>query len=406
MNLSLLDPFAIAKEYPETLSHTFAPGHTVTLEFSPRGDYLACGLADGRIAVWLAETESVVAELACHSRPIQSIAWLECGRYLVSALRDWQVAYWDLAHVEAPAAVCRLEAPVWGARMRPGGARTVCYALYGAGPGVLEFDARGGHERRRFLTRPRDGPVGTRADATLVLAWVDADHILAGTSQGWLNLVAYPLLETVYSLKAANLAVKHILVVHRTGHVLVAVNAADSVIRQYHVALGTAEPLVPTLRFQDVVNRLQWNSLMYSPNGDYVVASTHSSAAHHVYLWESGAGGLAKILEGPKEELVDVAWQGGRCAIAACGIDSGSVYIWLVVIPHKWSALAPDFVEIEENIEYEEHEDEFDGGAEEEEGREEQVPVDVVTREDTNVRGGALGGGFAIPVSYLPLRGV
>ena len=46
--------------------------------------------------------------------------------------------------------------------------------------------------------------------------------------------------------------------------------------------------------------------------------------------------------------------------VAACGIETGRIYLWSVVTPQRWSALAPDFVEVEENVEYIEREDEFD----------------------------------------------
>lgn len=41
-------------------------------------------------------------------------------------------------------------------------------------------------------------------------------------------------------------------------------------------------------------------------------------------------------------------------------MDSGRVYFWSILTPQRWSALAPDFVEVEENQEYIEREDEFD----------------------------------------------
>jgi hypothetical protein len=70
-------------------------------------------------------------------------------------------------------------------------------------------------------------------------------------------------------------------------------------------------------KFQDLVNRLQWNACAFSGTGDYVmgaflfhcwiliVAST-VKAAHDIYVWERAMGSLIKILEGPKEELIDV----------------------------------------------------------------------------------------------------
>lgn len=42
---------------------------------------------------------------------------------------------------------------------------------------------------------------------------------------------------------------------------------------------------------------------------ELIVAST-VKAAHDIYIWERAVGSLIKILEGPKEELIDVDVQG------------------------------------------------------------------------------------------------
>jgi COMPASS component SWD1 len=41
-------------------------------------------------------------------------------------------------------------------------------------------------------------------------------------------------------------------------------------------------------------------------------------------------------------------------------LDTGRIYLWSIISPQRWSALAPDFVEVEENVEYMETEEEFD----------------------------------------------
>ena len=112
-------------------------------------------------------------------------------------------------------------------------------------------------------------------------------------------------------------------------------------------------------KFQDVVNRLSWNHVAFSSSmGEFIVASTFMNP--DIYVWERGHGSLVKILEGPREELGVVEWHPLRPMVVACGLDSGCIYTWSVVAPQKWSALAPDFAEVEENVQYIEREDEFD----------------------------------------------
>jgi COMPASS component SWD1 len=39
---------------------------------------------------------------------------------------------------------------------------------------------------------------------------------------------------------------------------------------------------------------------------------------------------------------------------------SGSIHLWQRTYPDNWAAFAPGFEELEENVEYDEREDEFD----------------------------------------------
>lgn len=69
--------------------------------------------------------------------------------------------------------------------------------------------------------------------------------------------------------------------------------------------------------------------------------------------------------------------------MALTSIETGSILIWGIEPQQKWSALAPDFTELTENVEYIEREDEFDTYPQEEHRKRradrEDEEVDVLT---------------------------
>ncbi len=44
MNLSLQDPFSVAKEFPETLTNTLNYGHSVATNSNPQGRLFSIGI--------------------------------------------------------------------------------------------------------------------------------------------------------------------------------------------------------------------------------------------------------------------------------------------------------------------------------------------------------------------------
>ena len=189
------------------------------------------------------------------------------------------------------------------------------------------------------------------------------NHILCGTNKGWLNIIDTASRRTLYSIRLTN-SIVTMLRLSSTGREIV-VNASDRIIRTFDIP-DLDDPKINfdqfriqnEQKYQDIVNRLSWNHVSFSSTGEYVVASIYMN--HHLYVWEREHGSLEKILEGPKEELSMVEWHPYKPYIAASGMDTGRVYLWSVTTPQKWSALAPDFQEVEENVEYVEREDEFD----------------------------------------------
>lgn len=231
-------------------------------------------------------------------------------------------------------------------------------------------------------------------------------HIIAGTNKGWLNIISTTTHQTVFSTRLGNCLIIQ-LRLSTSGHDL-AVNATDKVIRSFQLPPNFEDPgfdfesfrFSSEHKYQDIVNGLTWNNVAYSSAGDYLVASI--SMNHVIYVWETAHKSLEKILEGPREELTAVEWHPHRPFLAAIGMDNGHIYLWSVVAPQRWSALAPDFAEVEENEEYVEREDEFDIHPVEEVNKrildEEDEEIDVLTIEATKKTGAYEEGDFQMPV--------
>ena len=134
----------------------------------------------------------------------------------------------------------------------------------------------------------------------------DGNHIYAGTSKGWLNIIATKSYETIHSTRLCSGFLIYLRLT-LSGRDMVS-NASDRVIRTIHLP-DLSQPgldhdnikIEVEHKFQDVVNRLAWNHVTFSSTGEYVTASTFMN--HDIYVWERNHGSLVKILEGPKEEL-------------------------------------------------------------------------------------------------------
>lgn len=227
-------------------------------------------------------------------------------------------------------------------------------------------------------------------------------YIFAGTTRG--DILAFSVLEGCRLVSRASVsgssAIREITIDRSGKHIVV--NSNDRCIRivaiefhsedksrmepvgaQDHSFGANAVVQMHVLhKFQDLVSRTPWNGVGFSGDGEFVFAGAAHKAAHNVYVWDRGAGALDKILEGPREPLVDADWHPIRPLLLSVSV-SGSINIWFTPNAENWSAYAPGFVELEENDEYQEGEDEFDLEDEDEVTRrkqdEEEVDVDVTS---------------------------
>jgi COMPASS component SWD1 len=254
--------------------------------------------------------------------------------------------------------------------------------------------------------RARQKKDDARHMTTVTIYTKSGDHILAGTNKGNLNIIDARTQEIIYTQLKVCSGVVTTLKLTRSGRELL-VNGQDKVIKTFHLPDLSAEDLDSDTiqlpiehKFEDVVNRCSWNHVTFSCTGEYVVASTYNN--HELYIWERGHGSLVRMLEGPKEEQGVIEWHPSKALLAACGLETGRINIWSVTSPQRWSALAPDFVEVEENVEYMEREDEFDIHPQEEIKKrkldQEDEEVDVMTIGLAGV--GEHPDGFEMPILF------
>jgi COMPASS component SWD1 len=310
----------------------------------------------------------------------------------------------------------RFEAPVFNAELHPYNHLQFIAAIFDAPPVVVDVSEDVPIKQplptvpKRTQTELENATekqiaADTKQVTTILAFSTSGNHILAGTTKGWLNIIETSSRQTQYSVRITN-AVVTMLRLSSTGREIV-VNSGDRIIRTFDLPdLDNPKLNFDQFRiqneqkYQDIVNRLSWNHVSFSSTGEYVLASILMN--HHLYVWEREHGSLEKILEGPNEELSMVEWHPHKPYIAASGMDSGRIYLWSVTYPQKWSALAPDFQEVEENIEYIEREDEFDIHPIEEIHKrmlhQEDEDIDVLTIDP--VKKGYEQGDFNMPVVF------
>lgn len=347
-------------------------------------------------------------------------SWSRDGRYILSSSQDKRVILWDLQDGSRERVV-RFEAMVFNAELHPFNRYSTgnnegdehvadldhrnlfVVSLFEDDPHLVDITTTVEVKRRlptMPLTDDPEAPSLAKLTTTFVLFSYLGNHIFSGTSKGWLNIIETESRNVIFSEKLCNHLIP-LLRLSNNGNDLL-VNSSDRIIRVINLpdlsrltpsaaAVFTSNPNTPAAvptpesapspedisthlslnvehKFQDLVNRLRWNSVAFSSpptlsatptsTSDYIVATTYMKK--DIYIWERSSGSLVKILE-HKEEQGIVEWHpNGRPLIATAGVDSGALNIWAVEPQQKWSALAPDFAEVEENVPLEEREDEFD----------------------------------------------
>ncbi|KAI0922003.1 hypothetical protein AcV5_000551 [Taiwanofungus camphoratus] len=280
----------------------------------------------------------------------------------------------------------------------------ILLVLLGSGEAYL-VDLRKEHRGRYELCEVQedsdDEAQSSRARSAMTVARFDPSgkHIFVGTSSGSVVVFNTRTKLMVARHKISGAGILKGLDFAKSGRRLVT-NSSDRTLRQFN--LPTYAPpgadgeyieqeLEPMYRFNDPINKTAWHAMSYSPDGEWLAGGAADNATHKIYIWDiANEGQFASALDGGREPLMHVHWHPQKPAIAST-TNQGNILIWHCPTPERWGAFAGGFEEVDENVEYEEREDEFDIEDESElalrkmKAEEEEVDIDGLVENDAAI---------------------
>ncbi|TVU47996.1 hypothetical protein EJB05_07615 [Eragrostis curvula] len=413
-------------EFPETIEEFLQHGSMMKcISFNRTGTLLAAGCSNGSCIIWDFETRGIAREfrdIDC-TAPITCVSWSKYGHRLLASATDKSLTLWDVSTGEKIARITLQQTPL-NARLHPGSRNpSICLACpLSSAPLLVDLNSGSTSVLPVSVSEngnpPASNPRNKFSDGsppyTPTAATFDkhGDLIYVGNSKGEILIVDSKGIQVhaVILTPAGTGNIVKDIIFSRDGQYLLT-NSSDRVIRVYKNLLpikGSGEEirnisnknndyeshydklkangascLVLSCEVSDAVTKIQWKTPCFSGNGEWIVGGSANKGEHRMQIWDR-SGRLVKILEGPKEALIDLAWHPVEPTIATVSV-TGVVYIWAKEHVENWSAFAPDFVELEENEEYVEKEDEFDLNGKEEKAEEvlidENAEIDIDTCE-------------------------
>lgn len=358
--------------------------------------FLAAGCSDGSCVIWDFETRGIAKELRdseC-TAAITSVCWSRYGQRILVSGADKSLTLWDVLSGERITRIVLQQTPLQ-ARLHPGSSTpSVCLACpLSSAPMIVELTNGSINMLPVSVSDTVNGfapPSRKNSEGAPPLTPTAAcfnkygDLVYVGNSKGEILIVDHQSNQVHAVVPIQGGAVIKNMLFSRNGQYLLT-NSNDRTIRIYdnllplRNALGALDDLGNSVNvsegvekmktvgskclalfreFQDSITKMHWKAPCFSGDGEWVIGGSASKGEHKIYIWDR-AGHLVKILEGPKEALIDLAWHPVRPVIVSVSL-TGWVYIWAKDYTENWSAFAPDFKELEENEEYVEREDEFD----------------------------------------------
>lgn len=357
----------------------------------------SAGCSDGSCIIWDFETRGIAKEFKDKdsAAAITSVCWSKYGHRILVSAADKSLVLWDVVKGERIARTV-LQHTALQARLHPGSSTpSICLACpLSSAPMIVDLLTEAtivlpvslSDTENGATPQPRNKFSDGSAPFTPTAACFNkyGDLVYVGNSKGEILIIDSVSIKIRAVVSIPGSAVIKNIVFSRSGQYLLT-NSNDRIIRIYENLLplkgglealenancefpeqveseklksAGSRSLALFREFQDSITRVHWKAPCFSGDGEWVVGGSASKGEHKIYIWDR-AGHLVKILEGPKEAVIDLTWHPVKPLVVSVSL-TGLVYIWAKDYTENWSAFAPDFKELEENEEYVEREDEFD----------------------------------------------
>ena len=131
------------------------------------------------------------------------------------------------------------------------------------------------------------------------------DFIFLGDNKGAIYIVHTDSLKEKGKFQIKGSAMIKSIVFDSSGDHMI-VNSSDKTLRIFSHSESEHSVWEQTTEIADSINRLQWKCTCFSRDSDYILAGTAELKEHNIYFYMKGYADIVKVLEGPKEGLMDV----------------------------------------------------------------------------------------------------
>lgn len=345
-------------QIPDQIVDCIEIGTATCVKINSHGTILAVGCVNGKVLLYDWQIKGPLRTLWAHTQLICGLSWNGASTLLATASRDSSLLVWRVPDCTV---VYRLtsKAPINSVCFSRNNDlllvctrdKVVCVANLNSGqPKVTDWTAR--------FDEDADAAPLSKGVCDFIGAFLaDGVHFVVGVNTGTVFLCR----ENIEASAKLSTGPVNYLTTHPNAPQFL-FNATDWMVKCAIVKIddaGKASIDVSAVKFVDSVARTKWKSAFFSQEGFYVITVAASKTHSNVFVWNSDDGRYLKSLEGPKEPIVQFEMLPTNFDYLTL-TSFGNIYVSADKVDDDWSAFAPNFTAIDENIIYDEAENEFD----------------------------------------------